>query len=133
MPESGGNGEQQTSAPHPGLLPEGGKRIDRADNSTIATVSPPPTKAKEEIQIGGVTVASKVQAVIVDPDVDLSRFRQLPDTDRGDPEFFMKHRNGEKAPSYVLFMRRRFPFWKAVVSRTNDTSCIVRDGTSMFQ
>lgn len=83
-----------------------------ADRSaTVAAMSSAELPAKQTVEIDGVVVKSKVQAVIVDPDADLSRFRQLPDTDRSDQEFFAKNWKGEKTVVYALFMRQRFPFW----------------------
>lgn len=91
----------------------------RLPNGQAPAAAMPPAQGEPSVQrmvdVAGVAVKSKVQAVIVEPDVDLGQFRQLPDTDRGDPEFFSKHWKGEKTVVYALFMRQRFPFWKAIV------------------
>ena len=95
----------------------GGKGSETAVASATASAEPTPSAPAElptGVEIDAVNVKSKVQAVILDPDTDLSRYRQLPDTDRSDPEFFEKHWKGDKNVPYVLFMRQRFPYWKSV-------------------
>ena len=88
--------------------------LPNASSAAPAVESAAGLPAQPTVEIGGVAVRSKAQAVIVDPDADLSQFRQLPDTDRSDPEFFAKNWKGEKTVMYALFMRQRFPFWKAI-------------------
>ncbi len=113
--ESGVTGPEATAATEAASTPANAQAPNATSATAAAMPAPAELPAQQVVEIDGVAVKSKVQAVIVDPDADLSRFRQLPDTDRSDPEFFVKNWKGEKTVVYALFMRQRFPYWKPVV------------------